>query len=159
LSYLIILLVAAMVVGPVFWIMPSPRQKRQVKLRQRAMSLGLQVKISDLPQTHRSQVRRESPIQGVLYRRLWDTKVEKLPELQLCLKTDAGYEWTGSSDTLVRSLFESVLSSADMKLLALEYSPAGVAGYWHEKGSEEAVDSIFATLDQLREQLLPLIKE
>ncbi len=151
--YLIIFIVVALVLSPVFWMMPSPKQKRQIQLRQRAMALGLQVKVCDLPQTHRAMVRKESPEQGVVYRLLWrraDTENENFHFL--CLRDD-DERANGATQTVVEDILSDALASMGDIILAVEYSHAGLAIYWRENDAVERVDQIFQQLQSLQQAL------
>ncbi|ARN75673.1 hypothetical protein [Oceanicoccus sagamiensis] len=158
-SYLVIALVVVMVISPIFWIMPSPKQKRQMQLRQRAMSVGFLVKLADMPQTHRAQVRKEKPEQGVVYRLPWEVK-RKHPEGVDCLlmrnpSEEAGPALTGFAEQLQQQM-RACLDDLPDSVQALEYAQPGFAIYWREQGNAELIDSLYQRLSQLRKQVLKL---
>lgn len=76
--WLLILFVALFVIAPVFWIMPTPAQRRQERMRARARTLGLEVVGCELPQTRRQRVRGEPRRLGMLYRAPFPREGESL---------------------------------------------------------------------------------
>lgn len=65
--WIIATLVLAFMLAPILWIVPSPRQRRQTQLRERARQLGITVQIASFPQTRRQRVRKEEEYQGLAY--------------------------------------------------------------------------------------------
>ena len=71
--WIIASLVLAFMLAPILWIVPSPRQRRQMRLRERARELGITVQIATFPQTRRQRVRKEEEYQvGISVRRRLD---------------------------------------------------------------------------------------
>ena len=153
-QYLIILIVFAIIVGPLMWMMPSPKQRREEAVRLRAHSLGLQVKVCDLPQSHRQVVRKERPIQGVVYRLpiLMNRPVTRKVSFRVQKAQDA-LEWIGPESQELQACLESGLKRAPNDVVSIEYSAVGVACYWREKGGIAAVDEIYQLLTILRTEL------
>jgi hypothetical protein len=149
-SYLIILLVLSLMLAPVFWMMPSPKQRRQIHLRQHAMSSGLQVRVCDLPQSHRAMVRQEDPVHGVIYRLPW-TDPAKGFDQQCRLLRDQEAE-LGSH---LQQLLSKSLLALPERVMAIECNPAGLAVYWQERGDAAQVDLIVQSLTALRQSLQP----
>ncbi len=154
LKYLIFLLVFAMLVAPVFWMMPSPRQKRAMRLRERAMQLGMQVSICDLPQSRRSRVRKEQPEQGVAYRLAWQQAMPTGKYSYLCLRVEDGFETIGDSNPLINESLQGCLSEAPPEVLALECNGSGLLLFWREHGSVDEVEKLHAFLQTSREAML-----
>lgn len=65
--WIIAFLVLAFMLAPVLWIIPTPQQRRQTRLRERARQLGITVQIASFPQTRRQRVRKEPEYQGLAY--------------------------------------------------------------------------------------------
>ncbi len=158
-NYLIIALVFAMVVSPIFWIMPSPRQKKLMQFRQRAMALGFQVKVCELPQTERERVRREEPKQGVMYLLSWQQKRKTEMYQHLLIRTEidtatAERIWTPMEEKLRQALLE-----LPVQVKAIECATPGVAIYWTEQGGIELLETIYQRLFSLRDELqaLPML--
>ncbi|WP_019530189.1 hypothetical protein [Dasania marina] len=172
-NYFIIAIIVAIVLGPIMWMMPSTRQRQQVALRQYALAQGLQIKVCDLPQSHRQRVRKAPAKQGVIYRLplankrpITMTQVYCLsraefvsdqfspqPEPAVTSPQADVYEWQGDSLAAVEAEFTAALQHCPASAVAIEYSAAGVACYWQERGGNAAVDQIKSALAALREQL------
>jgi len=146
-----------MVVAPVFWIMPSPSQKRQTAFRAKAFALGLQVRVSPIPQTHRAHVRKEMPDQGALYKLEWREK--SMPTVKSCLglNTDEGIEWSGEGNTGVQAVLAKGLETTELPIRAIECNQAGVGVYWREGGAVDNVEGISQLLTDLRADCLKLL--
>lgn len=156
-SYLIIIIIVAFVLGPVFWIMPSPAAKRQMRLRERAMALGLQVKLCDLPQTRLAKVRKESPIKGVVYRLPRSREKKSATDIyQLVLRNDDVAQTQNEVQqraTATAQLLTQGLDSLPEGVTALEYGPSGLGLYWREKGGVEVVEAMHQQLLDLSTRL------
>ena len=151
-TYFIIFIVFALVLSPVMWMMPSPSQKRQMKLRSQAMSLGLSVKVCDLPQLERAKVRNEPVQQGIAYLLRWRASGAKSDVFHhLVLRAEQPGIAQGK-DRLSATL-QNVLVTMPGDVMALEYTSGGVSAYWREKGTVEDVDQIHQSLLSLTGQL------
>jgi hypothetical protein len=149
-------IVIALMLSPVFWMMPSPQQKRQMQLRQHAMSLGLQVRVTDLPQSYRAKVRKEKPEQGVVYRLLSRRPANNADDFHfLCLRHKHDLDQTDLPKP-IEALLTKALAEMPEPIVALEYSRSGVAVYWRENGSLELVEQLAHQLGSLQEALLNL---
>ncbi len=155
-SYLIIAVVVLMVLSPIFWIMPSPKQKRQMQLRQKAMSIGFIVKIADLPQQHRAIVRKEKAEQGVTYRLPWEIKRKHPEGLKYLLMRNPDGATTSTSSPDLQALMQKCLDQLPDTVVALEYSSPGLALYWRERGDSEVVEELYQRMIQLRTAVLAL---
>lgn len=151
-SYMIIIAVVLMVVAPIFWFMPSPEVRRQVKLRERAMHLGLQVQICDLPQTYRAKVRKEYIEKGVVYRLPW--KQPKSSAGTFCQQLVANDSNDSGLDSGLEAILASAIAEMPADIIAVEYSTPGVAIYWREKGEVEKVDKIFDCLQKTQDKII-----
>lgn len=158
LIYLIIFLALAMVLAPLMAFRPTKLVKRQTAFREKAIGLGLQVKIADLPQSHRAKVRQQDPEQGVIYRLPFVTdKPLENPELQCCIQVEQSFEWVGKQPPLDRDLFEQALADLGDDSVALELSSTGVGLYWREQGEPERVQQVYESLLKLRSAVLDRI--
>jgi len=143
LNYLIILILIAVVVGPIFGLMPSSKQKRQMKLRDKALELGFHVKICHLPQVHRAKVRKEDSVEGVAYRLPRNKPnrkgVSEDSGLQvLCLRDGAEQDIPKSHNAYFLCLQEA-LAALPSDVVALEMTALWYGIYWSEHGSVEDV--------------------
>lgn len=151
--YLVVLLAMALVLGPVFWLRPSPAQKRQARVRMAARAHGLDVRLTDLPQTHRAAVRREDVNQGVVYRLpVFDPRAV-ISLKHRCVREPGATAWEDEGDVLPAALQErlaQMLTQMPDDAVAVELGPQGPAVFWSERGSEEMVVHLAAQLKALR---------
>lgn len=152
-TWLIVFVVVAMVLAPVMWMMPSPAQKRQVIMRERARKLGLMVNIVDLPQSHRAKTRKEPVEKGVSYSlRIARQKGQRRPHWFIWRDEPEGEP--AAAETPPRAIIEKLQSlraqmPADM--VGLESNDTGYSAYWRERGDSAAVDRIAALLGDARQ--------
>jgi len=160
LNYVIIFLVVALLVSPIFWIMPNPRQKRLVQLRQKAMAAGFQVKVCDLPQTHRAKVRQEPVRKGVMYRLPWKVQIKAAQNFHyLVVREQLVSDMATDSQqyTAIEQQINQALLSMPAQILALECTAAGVGLYWREQGEIDPVVVLFDAARQLQATLHPML--
>jgi len=134
--------------------MPSPRQKRQATLRDYAMSLGFQMKVCDLPQSHRSKVRKEQLQEGIVYRLMVKPRGGRATlghtdpgNYMLCQR-----ENDEQTDNCLTQLRET-LNLLPEHIIALEYNRLWLGVYWQERGTEQDIDLIKAQLVLLDDRL------
>ena len=146
-NYLIILFVVAVAVGPIFWMMPSPRQKRQAALRDYALSQGFQMKVCDLPQSHRAKVRKDQRQEGIVYRLMVQPRGRKASlshtdpaNYMLCQRENN--EQTDNCLPLLRQ----ALNQLPEHIVALEYNRLWFGVYWQERGTEQDIAFIKSQL-------------
>lgn len=154
-QYLILFAVLAIVIGPIMWIMPSPSQRKLVKLRQYAIAKGFHIKVADIPQSHRQKVRREDPIRGVYYSLPLLIKPKAGDEkFHFCLtRSDGSPEWVDDNIPVNASAMEELLTAMPDSVIAVEHASYGVAAYWRERGGEGSVDQIAEQLQNFRKTL------
>lgn len=155
-NYLIIAIVVIFVVGPIFWIMPSPGQKKLMQYRQRAMSLGFQIKVCDMPQTERQRVRREDPRHGVMYRLPWQQKRKAEVFQHLLLRAEIDTTVSGHGRTPLEEKLHHALLELPEQVKAIECAAQGVAIYWNEHGGIDLLETIYQRLFTLRDELQAL---
>lgn len=150
--WVILFVVVAMVLAPVMWMMPSPAQKRQAVMRERARKLGLMVNIVDLPQSHRAKVRREPAVQGVSYSlRIARQKGVQRPCWFIWREQPADEPQAAAAVPAV--LIDEIQSLRDMMpadMVGLESNEAGYSAYWREQGDSAVVDQIAELLGRVR---------
>lgn len=158
--YIIIILAMAMVVGPIFWIRPSPKEKRLASFRSLAMERGIKVEpISLKSDAYYSRVAERnlhvSDYQWVRYRRIakegeigssirgqWTQRKDREGQLQwepdpVTLKESA----------LVTQFLAPWRESQDVCFLALEFGPRAISVVWTEEGEVTDVQQIIAMLE------------
>lgn len=151
------IIVVLMLIGSVLWLKPSASQQRQTRLRLLARQLGLDVRLSALPQTRRARVRGELPQQGVVYRLLkFGERKDKPIEYVVC-RANSEAEWESESDVelppTVRAELDRVLSQLPSNALAFEITSAGCGVYWRERGDEETIHLLKRLLKSVQQSL------
>ncbi len=151
--YVITALALALVLSPVAWMMPSPQQRRQAKLRERARRLGIDVRIGELPQTHRQRVRRQPAEQGVIYR-LPLRDGWRLPRSHLRCRAGAEEPWEQQADLpplspALEAALQQVMARVPRDVVAIELASTGPAFHWRERGDERVVEQVHALLGEL----------
>ncbi len=170
-NWVIIGLLMLAIVGSMLWVMPSPRDRMQAALRQRAMSAGMQVQMK-LLKFPRAIGESESEERHCFAYRMPRIVVEgestaskKLPATQAFqifkLSGHAntglpqGWTWGKGEGTLSDeqlSVVHEVIAKLPDSALALESTPVATALYWREHGPAEIVD-------QIRENLTYMINK
>lgn len=156
-GWLIAVLVAAMVLGPVLWMKPSAAQQRQTRLRLKARQLGLDVRLCNLPQTRRQRVRREDPVQGVVYRLPVPDRRKVVALEYLTVREAGGSPWEVEGQPApgpgLQPVLQAVCAALPGDVIGLEVAPQGPACYWRERGDEDTVAQLAAELQRLREAM------
>jgi hypothetical protein len=150
-AYLLLVLAVALVIGPVMWLRPSQGQLRLVRMRLRARQLGIDIRITELPQPRRARVRRESVEQGALYRLFVHDPRTLRPLSFLCVRAPGG-EWEVSGDDVpspVRDAVATAQAALPADAVGIELGPQGVGVFWRESGDENAVAGVAAQLQLL----------
>lgn len=151
-GWLIGLVVVAFVVAPVVWIMPSKAQKRQVRLREQAHALGLMVSLVELPQSHRSRVRKEAAKKGVAYcLRIQRDKTQPRPHWFFWRSPPEGEAASsGEVPAALAAQLDSLREQMTSDMEAIQSDAAGYTLYWRERGDEATVTLIADLLEQAR---------
>ena len=158
--YIIIILAMAMVIGPIFWIRPSPRERRIASFRSLVMGKGIKVEpISLLSDEYYHRVAERnlhvSDYQWVRYRRV--VKEGKVG-VSICGQwtqrkdRDGKLHWEPDPVTLqepvqVTQVLAPWRESQDVRFLALEFGPRTASVVWTEQGDSADVQKIIAILE------------
>lgn len=150
--YFVIIIVLALVVGPVLWVRPSPRTRQLERLRQYARENGLQVQMRAVPSLNSTE--REIDSQIMAYIRPWK-KVERikgLPDGFLLGRPSSEGDWTlyRAKNRLLDDDMVGLPESAKI----LEVSEEGVILYWRETGNKDRVELLAQTLEKLAHKLV-----
>lgn len=152
-TWFIVFIVVALVLAPVMWMMPSPAQKRQIVLRERARELGLMVHIVDLPQTHREKIRKEPSQKGVSYSvRIARQKGWQRPHWFVWREQPT--DEPAPTYQPPRAILEQLQSLRDQMpadMVGVESCEMGYSAYWRERGDSATVDAVAAVLHRVRE--------
>ena len=138
--WLILLVSFALVLAPVMWILPSPAQKSQAKMRECARKLSLQVRVGPLPQTHKQKVRKESSDQGVCYTALLRRKItDTVPAWQWWPEVETELPAAAGVSPQQLAAMKTAIEQSGLTVKMVEYNHTGLSCWWRETGEEPAV--------------------
>ncbi|OZG71263.1 hypothetical protein BTA51_21690 [Hahella sp. CCB-MM4] len=141
---IIVLAVVGFVVGSIFWILPSPAERRRMKLRQVAYSRGFRVKKQALNELH-SSLEAESENATYYYFRLG--KFPGLGGRQIWVRKDESWVCAGEG----RGDFDLSGLPVDAGLVAVLLSSSEVGFLWDERGTPDQVELMLNELGSLAE--------
>lgn len=164
-NWVIIILIFLAIIGSMMWMMPSPRQRVQALLRQKAMRSGLQVQLTRTLFPRATGEAAPEEYECVAYRLgrpranrrgqadtlPWHIfKVRNLANRGLpdgwCWSKGEGY-FEGPQLELIAELIREL--PADV--YSIESTPVAVSVFWNEKGDLETVDLIHRQLSRMIE--------
>lgn len=141
--------VVAFMLAPIIWILPSPRQRRQSLIRDKARQLGLQVRVTPLPQTRRQRVRKESQVQVVSYTRPIHCRQPGAPWRQWLTAVEEEentLDLLSATPAAVRQHLDELPSGG----ILLEYTGLGLAFYWQELGAQpDTITALSSALEHI----------
>ncbi len=168
-NWVVIALILLAIVGSMMWMMPSPRQRVQALLRQKAMRLGFQVQIARilLPRALGEAVADERDCVAYRIPRLSAASAQsrnpskqsipwQIFQLQ-SYATDglpAGWSWSKGEGQLQNDalqLITELIAALPEDVYGLESTPVSVSVYWEERGTPETVEQIQQLLNRLVE--------
>ena len=149
----IVVLVVLSLMGSVFWVMPSTRDRLRMRLRQRAMSEGLKVRMPDQKLKERL-VRYEDLVLGsMIYECLnFSHQVVKFSGGLYVLKDDEGI-WAFVEESIPLGVDKDLVLSAaksfpeTCRLFVVTSNSTMV--FWNEQGEEKDVDMIKEVLEKI----------
>lgn len=142
-AYLIIILIIAVAIAPLASALPSKAQRREAQLRSYASSLGLTIKLEQIPDIPARF--RFSPSQNLVAYRLRDADAEDgLEDKRLLLRVDGQWVDTSTESAVTLPMDDSP-SGAEIAIVN-----RGVATvFWNERGDESDVDRLHRLLRDL----------
>lgn len=162
-KWVIIIGVMLSLLGSLMWVMPTPKQKYQARLRLKARELGLNVSLArlELPRA-RGEMEAET-VSVPAYRQLRMDIERKDAERLLvwqAAKVDAiasdglldGWSWVhgeGVLDEAQLACVNELLENVPEGIVSLECNPVHVTAYWNEKGDEAGLLEVQALLEKL----------
>ena len=163
-GYLIIGFVLLLIIAPIFAILPSARQKEQMRLRKRAMDQGISVELTriedPIPRQDKYMSSTGRPLEPILavaaYRiarpkpREWriSAQIKWVVERQAENSTElpGRWHWDGSKPEEISPEFEEFLSRELSYLpddvVKIQEVNSSLVVYWHESSSEEGLAAI-----------------
>lgn len=155
-SWIAILIVLSLI-GSVFWVMPSTRDRERMKVRQVAMSKGLKVRMPDKALKERL-IRYEDLILGTyIYECLnFSSQSLKFSGGLYVVKSEDGWAFIdnslplGVNENKVLSLASSLPQSCGLLML----SSNGALVFWDERGGEKEVAAISQVLNDINVSMM-----
>lgn len=162
-KWLIVVLVVLSLVGSISWVMPTPVQRAQAKIRKLAMEQGVQVRIGKLqgpreqgemaPDSHLATgywLPREGKATQVLANtHNWEIfKANGLHTTGL----PQGWCWNRGQGALNDKQLQSLsdcIASLPKDVYAMGGSPMSAIIYWHEIGTPAELDDVVAVLNSM----------
>lgn len=167
-KWLIVVLVVLSLLGSISWVMPTPVQRAQAKIRKLAMGKGVQVRIGKLqgpreqgemaPDSHLATgywLPRESKVAKAMARsHNWEIfKANGLHTTGL----PAGWCWNRGEGALNDSqlaLLAELIAQLPQDVYAIGGSPVSAIVYWHEMATPAELDELVNVLKaMLRENV------
>lgn len=151
-NWLIILMIVAAVISPIFWLMPSPRQRYQMELRKQALHSGLKVRIEKFKLNGQEypavayRWMRENKKQAYRFR---VARTARLEQEQIGIYGEPfieGWHWLeepmpiADSETLDK--LAGLLQALPADTIILEGGTATLTLWWRENGSPEEVKKL-----------------
>lgn len=171
--WVIIIGVLVLAFAPIFWVLPTSEQRRQMKLRNRAMQSGLVVQLVQLPdpdppaiervtssgrirEVKRACVAYRLPLRGidtVMALPAWRIDRVRMEE-NSSADLPSKWMWFGerprvAPDYMARVI--DVLTKVPQDSVAVEATADAVSIYWREQGDVENVDRVAELLRALEE--------
>lgn len=155
----IILLVIAMMLGPVMLMQPTPGQKRLARLRQEATKRGLKVGLATIEDETAATYRIGWPAtadevcKNANWRLLRQKYAHEIHFLEF-------WDWDGGSQPpeAVQSVLARFVPRLPKSIVAVEIDNHGVCCYWDERGGEKTLHALADWLVEVSEALWPLMQ-
>lgn len=151
---LVMIVVVALVVGPILMMRPTPVQKNKEHLRSIAAAKGIGFSVKNLPQ-QAGELEAPAPIPGYFYPPAGDSETD-----WLLLRAKYSHEihflqhWAWQGDARAsqseQRLLEQQLPLLHESVMAVSAGSKGICVYWREKGGEQALEQIMSLLEELK---------
>jgi hypothetical protein len=168
-TWLLIIFILALIIGPILALIPSPRQKEQTAFRNEAKSRGISVELCSIedpdpnPDNYLSATgkRLDPVIKCIAYRIArkrplhWQRAARihwKLIQTQGARLADLpdGWKWHEPAVELAEVSRQSLIRCLPQlpdDVIAVEESNYVVSVYWHEKGGTDALEGVCTFLE------------
>ena len=176
-AYLIILLVISMMIGPILWLRPTPRERHLTKLRAKAMAVGMTVTCPGVQRFKWAQanklieknrfVRYTFPFDDTQLTvddfRGTDDLTLKGTYFRWIYRGEEEWQWhevaANKLDKIpsLKALLDEITTS-DLEAIAIDLSFKNCSIFWHEGGDEESVEKIKHYLDRISQLIIAEIK-
>lgn len=158
-KWMIIVLIMMSLIGSMMWVMPTPRQKYQAKLRLKAKTKGFIVQLERITAPRAKGEMDPQERDMTAYRVLRHDKDETLTPWKI-FKVESiadtglppGWSWAEGERTLSAEQLERVAALiADLPegVFSIQSSPVHFSVYWDEEGGEEVMDAMYERVMQV----------
>lgn len=147
------ILITLAVMGSVMWVMPSPREKRIIAMRNKALSLSLKVRLLDQKMAKKFFPWCEDYRPFVLYEKYFRSKVDSLTTPLVIRLSDGfvAHELDEVHPIKLKLESRGVLSRLPESAEALLFYSGAVAILWKEKEGEEVLQGLSDCLNECEE--------
>jgi hypothetical protein len=148
--YLLMIGVLSLVVGPIMWMQPSPRQKELVQMRMDARAQGLSPQIVPRPEQI-TQVESDTVAKYSYYLRENKRTIVRTKQIFTPRYNDAGLitGWRDEKEHLVTGELAEVMAKLPQSSYLLELVGNSASLYWKEAGGVDQLKIISGTFLQL----------
>lgn len=147
---LLCLAAVALFMGPVLLMQPTPAQRREARLRKRALDLGLRVHLQPVPKESGSKPRAKMI---AAYCLPWESNKDA-NNVWLLVKTgyshglhfSGPWDWEKEAEGGNLLALQQSLDTLPERVTAIASGPQGLCCYWDELGGEQVLDEIASWL-------------
>lgn len=143
-SYVIILVVLAAVLGPLMAVLPTKRQRHLAEQREKAGRAGLAVRLRRLPDIP-PRFRFEAPDGVMCYERVYAARSRPNWQTGLFVRTPEGWQSLNSGREV-----PDALAGLPQGVVVVSLGPGELQVFWDESDGDDAVDRITATMAELQ---------
>lgn len=156
----IVLLVVAMMLGPVMLMQPTKRQQGLVRIRRQALKHGLRVYLGRLAGETIAVYQKTWPkVEGYRYGGQNWCLVRQKYEHDIHFAKEWSWQGEAPANLLVLEYLQSVVTDLPQSVYAIEAHHEGLGCYWAEVGREPALQRIAEWLDTAVATLWPQVRK
>ncbi|MCX4029744.1 hypothetical protein H0A36_18835 [Endozoicomonas sp. SM1973] len=154
---LIIVIVIVATLGSIFWVLPSPHERKRMRFRQAAISQGMSVQFvkPDIPPALTNKVASQAYCIGY---RLTFHDSNPLTSIRFYRSEAEATDWwqdsRGSQQTVAEEHLMATLNALPDDVRAVMVGGPCVTAVWQERGEEADIEQIKRQLVSLTDQLM-----
>lgn len=143
-GFVVAILITLAVMGSVMWVMPSPREKRIIAMRNKALALGLKVRLLDQKLASKFFPWCEDYRQYVLYEKYFSAKVAALTTPLVIRLSDGFIPHELDEKHPINQILDErgVIEVLPESVEALIFYSGAVGMLWTEKEGEEVLSGV-----------------
>ncbi|WP_211828841.1 hypothetical protein [Kistimonas asteriae] len=148
-TWLIVLLILAVIAGNLMWLMPSKRERQQMVFRQAAMAKKM--KVSAFKELEKLPDSCDTEAHWMEY--VLPTERSLNIHVPIVLKRMKNHAWV-LPDTLNQPVITGLLEELPAGVVQITIRQMSVVALWDERGDKNAIDQLHAVLTSLRDTCL-----